>query len=238
MSQNWAIPQNAEEYFSQQSKRQGQEERRPLIRKASDLLGPGIAPFAVTIDDLDGDIAAFNGFFIVPPGTPNSPDDTTWWIGQTIAGETGGGTQMFSTFQSADAPHVVMLRGFVIAPDSPARFYSPWQQISAPPAPVDTGWVPITYQSGYSGTGEVRKVGTHVTMVGYIARASGFSTSLQAAGILPPGFFPSREHYFGIGHPNTTVINRAAVTTGGSIQIAMSAATSGGQGLATDWYTD
>lgn len=131
-SQNWLIPTNAEEFFSHQNRRIGQEERRPQVRRASDILGPGIAPFAVPVDDMDGDTAAFNGFWIVQPGAANTPDSTKWWVGQTIADQFNGGVQTLSTFQAADAVggmHRLMTRSFSIAPDSPARFYSNWQQI-------------------------------------------------------------------------------------------------------------
>jgi hypothetical protein len=140
--QNWVIATNALEYLSQQNRRIGQEERRPSISKASDLLGPGIAPFAVTTDDLDGDIAAFNGLWLIEPGALGGPDDTKYWIGQTIADQFTGGWQMFSTFKPTDAiggEHTVMMRTFSVAPDSPARFYSAWQQV----APIPTVAAPI-----------------------------------------------------------------------------------------------
>lgn len=131
-SQNWLIPTTAEEFFSHQNRRIGQEERRPSVRKASDILGPGIAPFATPVDDMDGDTAAFNGFWILEPGAGNTPDITKWWVGQTIADQFNGGTQMLSTFRPDDAvggQHLLMMRSFSIAPDSPARFYSAWQRV-------------------------------------------------------------------------------------------------------------
>lgn len=148
--QNWVVPTNAQEFFSQQNRRLGQEERRPSVRKASDLLGPGIAPYAVPLTDFNSDMAAFNGFFIAEPSAPDlngGPDNTKWWIGQTIADQFNGGWQMFSTFQSADlvaGRHRIMVRSFALAPDSNTRFYSDWQALVG-----GTDW---TYVTSFSGT--------------------------------------------------------------------------------------
>lgn len=157
--QNWVVPTDALEFFSQQNRRIGQEERRPSVRKASDLLGPGIAPYAVPLTDFNSDMAAFNGLFIAEPSTPyanNGPDNTKWWVGQTVADQFNGGWQMFSTFQPGDlvgARHTIMVRSFSLAPDSNARFYSDWQPLGgAPPSvarAVASGALGNTNASGF-----------------------------------------------------------------------------------------
>lgn len=247
MSQNWAIPQTAEEYFSQQAKRQGQEERRPQIRKASDLLGPGVAAFAVEIDDFSGDIAAFNGFFIAPPGAANSPDNTKWWIGQTIATQADGGTQMFSTFQSADAPHTVMLRGFVIAPDSPARFYSPWEQIAPivtdPAVPVALPFIAPFTTSALS----IWRENNIVFGAGHVQRASGFSASFTTCATIPVGYrpnvtrvYPSSSYSLNTGtfYQFQAVVAPGDLVTPSNLQLRQDAANTNGAYLMSHWLTD
>ena len=125
---NWRIPTDAEAYFSQQEKKVAWEERRPRIRKASDIMGPALGPSAIQLDDLDGEVAAFNGMYLVQPGALSSPDPTKWWAGTTIADRETGGTQYLSTFLPGDTPHVQMRRGFAISGDGAVRQFSPWAE--------------------------------------------------------------------------------------------------------------
>lgn len=128
-SQNWAIPTDALSVFKAQEKRLTQEERRPRITKASDIMGPGLGPWAVEMVDLDSEAAAFNGMWYVPEGAVGSPDDTKKWMGLTIGHPERGGMQIMWTFEGADAPHVSMQRGFDIAPAGTTRFFSAWTAI-------------------------------------------------------------------------------------------------------------
>ena len=127
-TQNWSIPTTAAEHFQQSEKRLGWEERRPTVRKASDLLGPGYAPYAVPLADPNSEEAGFNGLWHLPVGAPNSPDDTKNWLGQTIATAADGGVQVFWTYETGDAPHVEMMRSFQIGGGT--RFYTPWQDMA------------------------------------------------------------------------------------------------------------
>lgn len=128
-TQNWTIPVDALGVFQAQEKRLGMEERRPRITQASDIMGPGLAAFAVPVDDMSNETTAFNGFWYVPVGAANSPDDTLAWMGYTIATATEGGIQVLSTFEGVDAPHTQMMRGFEFAPSGGTRFYSTWQTV-------------------------------------------------------------------------------------------------------------
>ncbi len=125
-SQNWTIPTDALGVMQAQEKRLQTEERRPRITKASELLGPGYAPYAVPLDDPNNENAAFNGLWHLPVGAPNSPDDTKNWLGHTIATALDGGVQVFWTYETADAPHSEMMRSFQIAGGT--RFYTDWQE--------------------------------------------------------------------------------------------------------------
>lgn len=74
------------DWMRQQEKRTMREERRPHVTKASDIMGPGIAPRAVVITDWNSETArSFNGFFYSAIGADNSPDDTKAWLGLTLS---------------------------------------------------------------------------------------------------------------------------------------------------------
>lgn len=90
---NWPHPDNDPElYLRHNEKRMAKEQRRPSVRKASDILGPGFAPLAVQVTDWNADELAFNGYWWSEGGTGvlNSPWEPSDWIGYTISnGETG-----------------------------------------------------------------------------------------------------------------------------------------------------
>lgn len=232
-SQDWPIAQGAADFLGQQSKRLGQEERRPQVRKASDLLGPGFAPFAVTIDDLNGDVAAFNGMFIVPPGTPGSPDSAKWWVGETIADDVTGGTQRFSTFRTLDAPHTTMMRGFSYAPDSPMRFYSAWQGSGEGALPA----LPLPLLSGFTGGLFVERAGPWVSMYGGPVWNSTSLNWVQFS-TLPLGYRPQQE-IVSAASPifNTTTTYQYRVVPTGQVYMRSSATTGNGLQVPGVWTT-
>lgn len=125
---DYPIAYDAEGVMRHMEKRLRHEERRPSVRKAADLLGPGLGPHAVTIDDLDGDVAAFNAIVFAPIGTTNSPDPAKDWIGEVIATAAEGGRQTLSTFRAADSPHETWVRAFNYIPGTTVRVYTPWVQ--------------------------------------------------------------------------------------------------------------
>jgi hypothetical protein len=102
---SWRQPITYEDLQRNGEKRQLNQERRPQVRTAADLLGPGIAPFAVEILDWNGDETAFNGFFWSQPGAINSPDplNSKWYMGQTEATEDGFGLQWATEFRNIAA---------------------------------------------------------------------------------------------------------------------------------------
>lgn len=122
---DWPIPTNANDVFRNNEKRLTHEERRPQITKASDLMGPGLAPYAVESFDLSDDASAFNGFFYIDVGALESPNDTKKWMGQTIAVIEGSGVQIFHTFQNVDAPAMAK-RSFETFVEGGTRVYSDW----------------------------------------------------------------------------------------------------------------
>lgn len=94
MSANsWRIPINWQDWMASVDKRIAGLERRPAVHAAADLLGPGIATYAVTVDDWNSDTAAFNGFFHSSVSSLNSPSAALGWLGQTITQHDGYGIQ-------------------------------------------------------------------------------------------------------------------------------------------------
>lgn len=95
MSQNWRTPTDAEDYFGQQQKQMNVNNRRPVIRKASDLVGPGIGATAVRITNFNDLLAQYNGFFSAAAGADFAPTADQNYIGQTISDAELGGVQIF-----------------------------------------------------------------------------------------------------------------------------------------------
>jgi len=124
---NWRIETNSEDYFGQQKKKAQVADRRPVIRKASDLVGPGIGASAVRLTDLNDVVATYNGYFSAGLGADNSPDPTAdalvGWV--TTDSEFGGG-QFFMRLSDG----VVFTRTFLRAPWSPSSIiWGTWATI-------------------------------------------------------------------------------------------------------------
>lgn len=109
MAENWPIITDAGDYFGQEKKKVSLEQRRPQIRKASDLVGPGIAATAVRITDFNDTLATYNGFFSAKAGALNAPNGTHDFVGYTVADSEFGGMQVFRSMTSA-AQFVRMMR--------------------------------------------------------------------------------------------------------------------------------
>lgn len=89
MSDDWRIGIDAEDWMRRQEKRVMHEQRRPRVSRASDLMGPGLAPNAVEVLDWNGPEVGFNGLYWSRPGALNSPDTAKTWMGMGVATDTG-----------------------------------------------------------------------------------------------------------------------------------------------------
>lgn len=118
------ISQDAGDWMRQQEKRVAHEARRPSVKRASDLLGPGLGPFAVEVSDWNAPETEFNGFFYSRPGSLHTPDDTLWWMGQTIAQIEGYGMQQVWDYRGMSNPMTVRTRRFTSVTGT--RVFSPW----------------------------------------------------------------------------------------------------------------
>jgi len=125
--QNWRTETNAGDYFAHQKKQLQVADRRPVIRKASDLVGPGIAATAVRITSFDDTLATFNGFFSADVGAINAPNTTDQFVGTVASDAEFGGVQTF-TSMSTGATYV---RKFTRNPaDSTAVYFATWKSVT------------------------------------------------------------------------------------------------------------
>lgn len=122
---NWRNEVNAQDYFGHQKKQLQFADRRPVIRKASDLVGPGVGASATRITDFSDTLATFDGYFSAAPGTSNAPNSTDAFVGFVSSDSEFGGTQIFT----APATGTTYQRSFTRAVLDPSTLYwSDWQR--------------------------------------------------------------------------------------------------------------
>lgn len=136
MTNDWRIETDAEDYFQNQKKTLSVADRRPVIRKASDLVGPGIDAQAVGITDMNAEIATFNGFFSInalisaaipnPVATQHVPEPGQFVVVVTSDDEMGG-SQTATSLSTGE----VWTRVFLRHPASPSTIlYQSWKRVS------------------------------------------------------------------------------------------------------------
>ena len=125
-------PETMSDWMNQRLKREMHEARRPQVRRASDLLGPGFGPFAIQTRDWNADEVAFNGFFFSDDdGTVlHSPDPAMIWLGLVIAANRGHGVQqLFGHTMPIGDPPMRFIRTFH-ASITGLRTYAPWTELA------------------------------------------------------------------------------------------------------------
>ena len=130
--EDWRIDVDASEYFLHQQKRDNLTQRRPVIRKAHELVGPGINASAVRLLDFNDPLATYNGYYSSAPGAANAPNAEDVFIGiVTMDGELGG----WQRFRSLDTDDVYD-RSFTRHPlDAEVLFWGAWALQSGAGAP-------------------------------------------------------------------------------------------------------
>lgn len=124
---SWTIDVTAADWMRSLEKRMLHEERRPSITSAADLMGPGLAPFAVQIQDWEQDEAAFNGMFWTDLGGLNSPDPGIQWMGETVANIDGTGYQHVVDMTTGEVPPDEYIRTFTSV--NGLRVYTDWASV-------------------------------------------------------------------------------------------------------------
>lgn len=125
MSEGWPTTTDADGWMRKMEKRVNREQRRRTVTEASDLMGPGLGPFAIQILDWNGEETFFNGFFFSSPGALNSPNGLLWWMGQSIATPDGHGLHRVWNFRDAALPMAEYTRNFT-SPSEGLRIFSAW----------------------------------------------------------------------------------------------------------------
>ena len=127
---SWRQVIDGSDWMREVEKRILHEERRPHIKSASDLLGPGISPFSVLIKDWNAPETAFNGFFHSEPGAINSPIAGRYWMGTSQATADGFGLQRVTEYRGSTTvttwPRPTYVRKFFSGAGAQRQF-STWQ---------------------------------------------------------------------------------------------------------------
>ena len=140
--QNWRPSVTFDDWMRDIEKRVLNQERRPSVAPAFDIVGRGISTYAQPVDDWNSDGPIVNGFFYsVSNQVVNSPDDDCHWIGLVEANPVGQGIQrVWEYLEDVDddadpsTPPIQVpstgteqwQRTFVTNDDG-TRTYTPWQ---------------------------------------------------------------------------------------------------------------
>lgn len=109
-AQNWRTETDAGDYFGNQKKKLTVADRRPVIRRASDLVGPGIAASAVPITDFNDLLATYNGFYSAVEASVNAPNADEAFIGYVVMDDALGGRQVFTGLDTGSEYNRIFLR--------------------------------------------------------------------------------------------------------------------------------
>lgn len=237
---SWRVQITGEDYLRQQEKRLLHEERRPIIRQASDLLGPGAGPYAIMLQDWNAPEANFVGvFWSEANNVVNSPDDTLYWMGRTMGTSEGFGIQQVWEHRD-DADPDGHIRSFIrrfYAPGGAAQ-YSSWVEVD-----VDTGWIAPSVLLGadITDTGTwMRRTGTgtggsielimRLTYTGpdvTVGSTGNVSPSLLLF-TLDPGIRPTQNSRLALARWRASIMATLFVQTNGEVRLVGLSNNSGG----------
>lgn len=114
--QNWRTGVDAQDYFTHRQKQANVADRRPVIRRASSLVGPGIGAYAVRLANLNDVLASFNGYYSAAQWTPGAPIDSQAFVGYVLSDADLGGVQVFTSLYDG----AVYQRVFTRSPSDPS----------------------------------------------------------------------------------------------------------------------
>lgn len=135
--ENWRTEVDASDYFGNRQKKLNVADRRPVIRRASDLVGPGIDVNSLRVDNLNNPLATYNGFYsyksVADVGNPTAdtdsgaPTDGDDYVGTISSDAEIGGIQTFTNITT----EVVYQRVFRRSPgDASFIYWGAWKVIS------------------------------------------------------------------------------------------------------------
>lgn len=123
---NWRPEVDAADFFGHQKKRMEVDSRRPVIRRPSDLVGPGINKTAVRLSNFNDSSAMFNGFYSADAGALNAPNAAEPFVGFTVSDSVLGGMQVFRGVNSGIEYRRLFKRSSM-DPDSISWDNAPWE---------------------------------------------------------------------------------------------------------------
>lgn len=131
--QDWRFQTDAETMLGAQKKTLAVADRRPVIRKAADLVGPGINAQATRITDYNNLLATYNGYYSSVAGAFGAPSDTEDFVGITVMDSLLGGFQLFTGLGTGTGKGATYRRRFHRNPaDASSIFWDAWVNESTP----------------------------------------------------------------------------------------------------------
>lgn len=194
---NWRPAVNSRDYLLNQQKKGAVADRRPVIRKASDLVGPGVGASATRITDFNDLLATFDGYYAADPGALDAPNNTDTFVGFVVMDSLLGGWQQFRSLETG----VAYNRGFTRNPTDPATIY--WGNWTSLDARVGTLETEVTGLSG-DVTGldsDLTDVTSRVVTLEGLERPLTFWDVLFSASALAVGQIGAFTVNFGFSYP-------------------------------------
>lgn len=216
--QNWRTEVDALDYFQHQKKQAAVENRRPVIRKPSDLVGPGIGANATKITDFNDTLATFDGYFGAAAGAANAPTAGQGYVGFVTSDSDLGGMQLFygmsdggtykRLFQRSGADPTAVSWGTWKAEPSNTDDAA-WNAIGATSQPAfANSWA--NYGGGFS-TAAFRRRGGVVRLKGLVASG----TVGQTIFTLPAGYRPAETRLFST--ISNSAVGRVDINSAGAV---------------------
>lgn len=194
MTDNWRPTEtDSAIFFGNQKKRQAIEARRPVLRKASDLVGPGIAGAAVRVTNWNDTLALFNGYFSSLPGAQAAPNSVENFTGFTVMDTDIGGIQTLTGMASGAEYKRIFTRN----PSDPSSVAFGLWQANAPMKFPNTDWARVSFLGQWTDFDpryvQYKRHDGWLKMRGIMKSAGSIGGN---AFYLPPGFRPeSRVTY-------------------------------------------
>lgn len=127
-TQDWRIETDAQDYFGHQQKKLSVADRRPVIRKPSDLVGPGIAATAVRLTDFNDLLATYDGFFSADTDAINGPTNLEAYVGTVTSDSSLGGVQNFTGLTTGNKYQRVFNRN---PGDAATIYWGAWELVGS-----------------------------------------------------------------------------------------------------------
>lgn len=239
-SNSWRQAQSGSDWMREMEKRLLHEERRPGVRTAADILGPGIAPYSIPITDWNSNETSFNGYFHSLPGALNTPSELRYWMGTSQATADGSGIQRVTEYQGVPLTYVVWVRRFSTPPGG-TRIFTTWTMEDG----NDSGWLDMaSWATGWTASGglggpamwQARQFGNKVELRGNVVNTTFTGGNIVICTldplITPP---PQTSGFVVVG---SVLARWGSVLATGEIQVTTEAAGGGWWQIVGSYLTD